>query len=207
MSLDKHIAASKAAIEHVRSKMTLGASTSPEDVERARQQGIDLNQALVDQQRRVIKAYLGSNQTFPDRVAEVAEASGLGNCGEQAYCAFEFLRWNHEDLAIAVLRSILESQRWIPYLLGQPRPMDWNHQLVVIGVPKLKPGDKVTFKEEEPPLSWPDDAVICDPWLGGKGRTVIVKSSGWKIYVNLMLLQTVGKVPKSAGYFLVDTVG
>jgi hypothetical protein len=71
-------------------------------------------------------------------VAERAESSGCGNCGEQAAMAFEFLKQKNVF------------------------PLDYmtvgHNAIVVIGIPDTGSSWNVA--------DWGKDAVVCDPWHG-----------------------------------------
>ena len=194
MSLQEHQAASTAAIKHVKSTLKIGAATCPNDVIAARSKGILLNAGVIDAQRLTYRK--GPNQTFPDAVREVAERTGIGNCGEQSFVAFEFLRWEHEHLTLAILGS-----QAVAGFMGIGAMQDWNHQFVVIGA-SLRKGSALILDRSRPP-AWPADAVICDPWLWGVGFTVAVANlAEWSQYCESMLAQTISGQPQQ-GQFVV----
>jgi hypothetical protein len=164
MGLAENRSAAAAAISHCKHKFTVGASTRVEDVHLAQLTGLNLHTA-VDNQRNTYNN--DTNQRWTDKVAQESERTGIGNCGEQAITAFEFLRWNYEKLDCAVLQSVR-----------------WNHSFAVIGNKSFTEGGIVRLNRNTPP-TWPPDAVICDPWFTSIGRVVTVSNAQeWKTYVN-----------------------
>lgn len=163
MSLAENMAAARAANKYVKSKYTIGAYNRPIDVHLANvNYGINLR-AAIDQQRTTYTPTPMRSQTGV--ISEAAEASGMGNCGEMAISAYEYLRWEHVEVQTALLQTT-----------GH-----WNHSFVVIGAPSLRENDRITLYTTPP--GWHPDAVICDPWLSHAGFAGAVATE-WSSFVS-----------------------
>lgn len=168
MSLKSNMLIAEAAVEYVAQKVHLGASNKPIDVLHAEMNARRADSgrgwvartvfptapALTDKSTENQRNSLA--QSSPDSIkngpienrvlwnASQSEASGIGNCGEQASVAFKYLHEKTKNTTFSLCK------------LGH------NHELVVIGVKDQLIG-KYHYVDIVP-ADWPNDAVICDPW-------------------------------------------
>ena len=156
MSLQGNLSRARLAVDHVRAKMTIGASNKIGDI--AKSFGGAL--LCVPASRSVdIAVPRGPIPAWLKEWAAKAEHVGCGNCGEQAALAFMDL---HNRFHV--------------------RPLDYmarrnaDHAFVVIGRAR---GSKI-----DDYLTWGDDAVVCDPWDNKvyAAREVLTKMYGGKAF-------------------------
>lgn len=183
-SLQANLTFAAAAVARVRDRFPLGAPNKPADVARYKLQRDRMGWAewlgdlvsgppapternLEHQRQRSARA---QDPTLDSvcRDAEIAEAAGMGNCGEQAASAFRYLFSVQHYSPVCYLR------------LGA------NHSFVVLGVTEQMVRDGLPYHTDHAP-AWPPEAVICDPWWQ---RTHYPVASEWTTQVIETLKRT-----------------
>lgn len=181
MGFAEHLKASEDAIKATRERVRIGAATNPNDVARAMANGIVLDSIAINFHRnRLLNTRPDSSRGEgpADVVERLVSETGIGNCGEMAYIAFNQLRWStHPVSRVALLTST-----------------DMNHSFVVVGGPILRGGQDVVLEAQAAPKDWGDDTVICDPWYKQQGISVPVKNTSvWSRWIEQVVLVTRGK--------------
>lgn len=135
MSLERNLRLASETVRYVANRMTIGASNRIESY----YSGMLAPLLCVTAIRSVRYGSEGSIEHQIMAAAGKAEATGCGNCGEQAAIAYKHL-----------VKRLLAS------------PVDYmhrttaDHAFVVIGrVERSDPAD---------PQTWGPDAAVCDPW-------------------------------------------
>lgn len=126
------------AVAYVKSKMVDGADNHIWDIFTS---GLD-SRSCVPEMRDSYRTDFYNRQPAAERIkvaAMWAEASGCGNCGEQAAIAYQWLLRN----------SVLPVE-----FMQFAKPKD--HNFVVLG--------RIASSDVAQPATWGPDAVICDPW-------------------------------------------
>jgi len=83
--------------------------------------------------------------------ADGAELSGMGNCGEQAALAFDYITRQKAETGVALY-----------CLYPYDATVDFGHTFVVLGLPR-EPVRQAIYSETYYPAGW-ETAVLCDPW-------------------------------------------
>jgi len=164
---EQNLIVAEMAVDHVRQKMTKGASNKPIDLVHAQmrhKQGLktrlgilggiaaaltspDLTEKSVTQQRRTAPSR-PATMSIRDRILADAlrvEGTGIGNCGEQTAVGFRYL---------AVHKKFSDPFCYVN--------LHRNHACLVLGARRSDVHG--TFALASPP-PWPAGAVICDPWF------------------------------------------
>jgi hypothetical protein len=134
--------------------------------------------------RYELKAMGQPRQRTLETISAVAINAGVGNCGEQATLAFLFLhRKGARPLDYVTCKT---TRRYYGKIIeqpdsrdapGQPCTMDavpMDHAFVIIG---RRPGSDINDCD-----TWGPNAIICDPWLGGKGKTMDVDEFSSEVF-------------------------
>lgn len=138
----QNMSLAKKAVEHVRGKMTIGASNRG-PIKSVRQT------TCAPKVENLARWCKGESmwQHF-ETLAKTASSNGCGNCGAQ--CA----------IALVYLVAELKSKAPVGFMDLWP-VMKVDHQFLVIGA-------KGPIRHIERPATWGGDANVCDPWHDGR---------------------------------------
>jgi hypothetical protein len=131
-----YLAQARAAIDHVKAKLPLGASNRDEN--RLQRRAVTkVSEARLDAADLIRQRAIHGNKS----VARMAVVYGAGNCGEQAQLAFEYLK----GLGVSPIE-----------FFAYEKTTGKDHAWIVIGRPAAAETRWID-------RGW-RDAVICDPW-------------------------------------------
>ncbi|MBV8970865.1 MAG: hypothetical protein JO290_01090 [Sphingomonadaceae bacterium] len=140
--IELYLAQANRAVAHVREKLPRGSSNQAHSTKLA---GTELNKARGEAFELIGQGALHTGKM----IASTAFTAGAGNCGEQVYVAFEYLK----KLGVSPLDI---------FAYGPHTGRD--HAWLVIG----RPAAAATRYIDD---GW-DDAVLCDPWYDFVGGAV-----------------------------------